>query len=69
MPEMVTVLILRAVSFAGRALCTTLCFEIFILVHLFLLLHEKFQQFDWNGRAVVFQLNLKYLRVKITNLL
>lgn len=33
MPEMVTVLILRAVSFAGRAFCITLCFEIFILVH------------------------------------
>ena len=33
-----------------------------------LLLHEKFLQFDWL-RSVVFQLNLKYLRVKITNLL
>ena len=32
-----------------------------------ILLHEKFLQFDWL-RAVVFQLNLKYLRVKITNL-
>ena len=32
------------------------------------LLHEKFLQFDWL-RAVVFLLNLKYLRVKITNLL
>ena len=30
-----------------------------------ILLHEKFQQFDWL-RAVVFQLNLKYLHVKIT---
>ena len=28
-------------------------------------LHEKFLQFDWL-RAVVFQLNLKYLHVKIT---
>ena len=28
---------------------------------------EKFLQFDWL-RAVVFQLNLKYLHVKITNL-
>ena len=27
--------------------------------------HEKFLQFDWL-RAVVFQLNLKYLHVKIT---
>ena len=33
-----------------------------------LLLHEKFLQFDWLG-AVVFQLNLKYLHVKITKLL
>ena len=29
---------------------------------------EKFLQFDW-PRAVVFQLNLKYLHVKITKLL
>ena len=33
----------------------------------FILLLEKFLQFDW-PRAVVFQLNLKYLHVKITNL-
>ena len=33
-----------------------------------ILLHKKFLQFDWL-RAVVFQLNLKYLHVKITNLL
>ena len=32
----------------------------------FILLHEKFLQFDWL-RAVVFQLNFKYLHVKITN--
>ena len=32
------------------------------------LLHEKFLQSDWL-RTVVFQLNLKYLHVKITNLL
>ena len=36
-------------------------------VNIFILLHKKFLQFDWL-RAVVFQLNLKYLRVKITNL-
>ena len=36
--------------------------------NLFILLHEKFLQFDWL-RAVVFHLNLKYLHVKITNLL
>ena len=34
----------------------------------FILLHEKFLQFDWL-RAVVFQLTLKHLQVKITNLL
>ena len=38
--------------------------SIFVVI----LLHEKFLQFDW-FRAVVFQLNLKYLHVKITNLL
>ena len=32
------------------------------------LLQEKFLQFDWLT-AVVFQLNLKYLHVKISNLL
>ena len=37
------------------------------LIPLLILLHEKFLQFDWL-RAVVFQLNLKYLHVKITNL-
>ena len=43
----------------------------FILSHSIIsliLLHEKFLQFDWL-RRVVFQLNLKYLHVKITNLL
>ena len=34
----------------------------------FILLHDKLLQFDWL-RAVVLQLNLKYLHVKITNLL
>ena len=34
----------------------------------FILLQEKFLQFDWL-RAVVLQFNLKYLHVKITNLL
>ena len=33
-----------------------------------ILLHGKLLQFDWL-REVVFQLNLKYLHVKITNLL
>ena len=34
----------------------------------FILLHKKLLQFDWL-RTVVFQLNLNYLHVKITNLL
>ena len=37
-------------------------------IRFFILLHEKCLQFDWL-RAVEFQLNLKYLDVKITNLL
>ena len=37
-------------------------------IFLFILLHETFLQFDWL-RAVVFQLNLKQLHLKITNLL
>ena len=39
-----------------------------IIIIIIILLHEKLLQFDW-FRAVVFQLNLKYLHVKITNLL
>ena len=35
-------------------------------IHPLILLHKKFLQFDWL-RAVVYQLNLKYLHVKITN--
>ena len=35
------------------------------ILHVFILLYEKFLQFDWL-RAAVFQLNLKYLHVKIT---
>ena len=41
---------------------------VMISFNYFILLHEKFLQFDWL-RAAVFQLNLKYLQVKITNLL
>ena len=45
---------------------------VFYLAHceitFFIRLHEKFLQFDWLG-AVVFQLNLKYLHMKITSLL
>ena len=36
--------------------------------NMFILLLKKFLQFDWL-RAAVFQLNLKYLHVKITSLL
>ena len=32
-----------------------------------IILHEQFLQFDWL-RIVVFQFNLKYLHVKVTNL-
>ena len=35
-----------------------------ILINVFILLNEKFLQFDWL-RAAVFQLNLRYLHVKI----
>ena len=35
------------------------------MINFFILLHEKFLQFDWL-RTVVSQINLKYLRVKIT---
>ena len=34
------------------------------IISAFILLHEKFLQSDWL-RALVFQLNLKYLHVKI----
>ena len=37
-------------------------------IAIIILLHEKFLQFDWL-RAVLFQLNLKYLQVKIIKLL
>ena len=39
-----------------------------IIITPFILLHEKFLQFYWL-RVVLFQLNLKYLQVKIANLL
>ena len=39
-----------------------------IIGYYIILLHENFLQFDWL-RAVIFQLNLKYQHVKITNLL
>ena len=41
---------------------------IITVIIIIILLHEKFLQFDWL-RLAVFQLNLKYLHVKVTNLL
>ena len=49
---------------AHRQAKLKLCKSLRKTIH-FILLHEKFQQFHWL-RAVVFQLNLKYLHVKIT---
>ena len=43
-------------------------FSVLSAISGFIPLHEKFLQFEWL-RAVVFQLILKYLHVKITNLL
>ena len=39
-----------------------------VIIWIIILLHEKFLQYDWL-RAAVFEVNLKYLHVKITNLL
>ena len=47
-------------------LCIILLYSVHGFIH-FILLHKKFLQFAWL-RTVVFQLNLKYLHVKITNL-
>ena len=46
----------------------TFCFLNRLVFFTIILLHEKFLQFDWL-KAVVFQLNLKYLHVNITELL
>ena len=59
------------VMFAGKRFVTKqiVAFTVNIIsLSMFILLYEKFLQFDWL-RAVVFQLNLKYLHVKITKLL
>ena len=48
--------------------CLDTVIIIIVTIIIIILLHEKFLQFDWL-RAVVFQLNLKYLHVKITKLL
>ena len=65
--------------FTVNRLCVLVVFAITVMlkyktltpgltVNMFLLLREKILQFDWVG-AVVFQLNLKKLHVKITSLL
>ena len=51
-----------------HTLCPLELAHVMVNINFIILLHEKFLQFDWL-RAVVFQLNLKYLHVKITNLL
>ena len=51
-----------------RNVCIQDCREMSVIIWIIIRLHEKFLQFDWL-RAVVFQVNLKYLHVKITNLL
>ena len=51
-----------------RNVCIQDCREMSVIIWIIILLHEKFLQFDWL-RAVVFQVNLKCLHVKITNLL
>ena len=52
----------------GQALIVTLLARVntALQIKLFIPLHDKFLQFDWL-RAVVFQLNLRYLHLKITN--
>ena len=54
-------------SWNTTALSQSVCRN-FSCINSVILLHEKSLQFDWL-RVVVFQLNLKYLHVKITNLL
>ena len=53
---------------AKRYVHCTKCVLNSLFLSAIILPYEKFLQFDWL-RAVVFQLNLKYLHVKITNLL
>ena len=53
-------------GYLWKATTRIFCYK--VTIYWFILLHEKLLQFDWL-RAVVFQLNLKYLHVKITNLL
>ena len=57
---------LRSLSPALRNLWLLLVIIVVVVVSSLILIHEKFLQFDWL-RAVVFQLNLKYLHVRITD--
>ena len=57
---------LRSLSPTLHNLWLLLVINVVVVVSSVILIHEKFLQFDWL-RAVVFQLNLKYLHVKITN--
>ena len=57
-------------SFISLAFCSDKrsIFDLNKMTHFILLLHEKFLQFDWlRAVTVIFQLNLKYRHVKITN--
>ena len=75
LPETVTlhqilVIILQKAQWKHHQFETMTFIDILSLVNIltssfFTLLHEKFLQFDWL-KAVVFQLNLKYLHMKIT---
>ena len=58
----------HAIPFFVDANLLPLSFLYYEYVSNSILQHEKFLQFDWL-RVVVFQLNLKYLHVNITNLL
>ena len=60
--KIITIILMHYVYYYSQLLLPIITIIIVIL------LHEEFLQFDWL-RAVVFQLNLKYLHVKITNLL
>ena len=74
LPETVTlhqilVIILQKAQWKHHQFETMTFIDILSLVNIltssfFILLHEKFLQFDWL-KAVLFQLNLKYLHVKI----
>ena len=64
-----TTLFDKGKTLVGTRVCKNVRREVITTPFKFIiLLHQKFLQSDWL-RAVVFQLNLKYLHVKITNLL